>query len=144
MTRSLALALPLLLTALPALAEGLAPSPAGDAAKGEDLFKKCRACHAITAPDGTAIQKGGRTGPNLYGVMTRGIAGDPDFAYGPSITALAATGRQWDAASLAAYLSDPARWLQAELGDSGARSKMSFKLGAGGTDIAAYLATTGG
>ena len=53
-----------------------APAFAGDPAAGEDTFKKCKACHSIIATDGTEIQKGGRTGPNLYGIIGRGVAAD--------------------------------------------------------------------
>lgn len=117
------------------------PAFAADPAAGEDLFKKCKACHSIVAPDGTEIQKGGRTGPNLYGIMGRTIASDPDYTYGPSILAVGATNKTWDASALSAYLADPAGWLKTETGDSSARSKMSFKLGSGGEDLAAYLAS---
>ena len=118
-----------------------APAFAGDAAAGEDTFKKCKACHSVIAPDGTEIQKGGRTGPNLYGVIGRGVASDPDFKYGDSLAALGATGAVWDEASLAAYVADPAAYLKQALGDDAAKSKMSFKLAAGGEDVAAYLAS---
>ena len=118
-----------------------APAFAGDAAAGEDTFKKCKACHSVIAPDGTEIQKGGRTGPNLYGVIGRGVAADPDFKYGESIAALGATGAVWDEASLAVYVADPAAYLKQALGDEAAKSKMSFKLSAGGEDVAAYLAS---
>jgi cytochrome c len=117
-----------------------APALAQDVAAGEEAFKKCKTCHSIIAPDGTEIQKGGRTGPNLYGVIGRPVASDPDFRYGESLAALGATGAVWDAASLAAYTADPAAYLKAALGDDGARSKMSFKLPEGGADVAAYLA----
>jgi cytochrome c len=117
-----------------------APAFAADPAAGEDGFKKCKACHSIVAPDGTEIQKGGRTGPNLYGVIGRGIASDPDYAYGESLAALGATGAVWDEASLAAYTADPAGYLKATLGDQSAKSKMSFKLAKGSEDVAAYLA----
>ena len=118
-----------------------APAFAGDPAAGQEAFKKCKACHSVVAPDGTEIERGGRTGPNLYGVIGRGIASDPDFRYGESIAALGATGARWDAASFAAYTVDPAGYLQAALGDAGAKSKMSFKLASGGEDIAAYLSS---
>lgn len=118
-----------------------APAFAGDPVAGEDTFKKCKACHSVIAPDGTEIQKGGRTGPNLYGVIGRGIASDPDFKYGESIAALGATGAAWDEASLAAYVADPAAYLKTALGDDAAKSKMSFKLASGGEDVAAYLAS---
>ena len=115
------------------------PAAAGDPAAGEEAFKKCKACHSVVAADGTEIQKGGRTGPNLYGIIGSGIASDPDFRYGDSLAALGATGAVWDAASFAAYTADPAGYLREALGDQGAKSKMSFKLAAGGEDVAAYL-----
>ena len=117
------------------------PALAGDPAAGEDAFKKCKACHSIIGADGTEIQKGGRTGPNLYGIVGKGVASDPDFSYGDSIAALGATGAVWDEASLAAYLANPADYLKTALGDDGAKSKMSFKLASGGEDVAAYLAS---
>ncbi len=124
-----------------ALAALAAPAFAGDAAKGEADFKKCKACHSITAEDGTQIQKGGKTGPDLYGVIGRPVASYPDFKYGESIAALGAKGAVWDEAMLAAYVADPAKWLQAQLDDPAARSKMTFKLAKGGEDMAAYLAS---
>ncbi|WP_128516447.1 c-type cytochrome [Tabrizicola thermarum] len=117
------------------------PAFAGDPAAGEETFKKCKACHSVIAPDGTEIQKGGRTGPNLYGVIGRAVASDPDFKYGESIAALGAKGAVWDEASLAAYVADPAAYLKEALGDNAAKSKMSFKLASGGEDVAAYLAS---
>ncbi len=124
-----------------ALALSALPALAGDAAKGEAEFKKCKACHAAIAPDGTAVQKGGKTGPNLWGVIGRPVASVPDFAYGESLLAVGASGAVWDEASLTAYVADPAKWLKETLGDSSAKSKMSFKLAKGGADVAAYLAT---
>ncbi|GAB1364325.1 cytochrome c2 [Rhodobacter sp.] len=130
------------LTFLAVLAMAVAgPAFAGDPAAGEADFKKCKACHSIVAPDGTDIQKGGKTGPNLYGIVGHVVASDPDFKYGASILAVGATGAVWDESAIAAYVSDPAGWLKATLGDDSARSKMTFKLGAGGDDIAAYLAS---
>lgn len=118
-----------------------APAFAADPAAGEAEFKKCKACHSIIAPDGTEIQKGGKTGPNLYGIIGKAVASDPDFKYGDSILAVGATGAVWDEASLAAYVADPAAWLKTTLGDDSAKSKMSFKLSKGAEDMAAYLAS---
>jgi cytochrome c len=115
------------------------PAFAADPAAGEEGFKKCKACHSIIAPDGTEIQKGGRTGPNLYGIIGRAVASDPDHSYGDSIKALGATGAVWDEAGFAAYVANPAEYLKTALGDAGAKSRMSFKLGSGAEDIAAYL-----
>lgn len=120
--------------ATPALAEG-------DAAKGEKAFMKCKSCHAITADDGTEIVKGGKVGPNLYGVIGRQVGGLADFAYSDSLKAAGADGTVWDEALLAAYVVDPGAWLKEKTGDAAAKSKMSFKLAKGGEDIAAYLAS---
>ena len=117
------------------------PAFAGDAAKGEADFKKCKSCHAITATDGTEIVKGGKTGPNLFGVIGRQIGSVADFKYGDAIVAAGADGSVWDEASLAAYVVDPAKWLQDKTGDAAAKSKMTFKLAKGGEDMVAYLAT---
>ena len=117
------------------------PAFAGDAAKGEADFKKCKSCHAITAADGTEIVKGGKTGPNLFGIVGRQIGSYPDFKYGESIVAAGADGSVWDEAMIVAYVADPAKWLQDKTGDAAAKSKMTFKLPKGGEDMAAYLAT---
>lgn len=126
--------------ALATLAIGNPAFAAGDAAKGEADFKKCKACHMIVADDGTEIVKGGKTGPNLYGVIGRAVA-STDFAYGDSIKAVGAGGLVWDEAELAAYVTDPGAWLKEKTGDDAAKSKMSFKLAKGQEDIAAYLAS---
>ncbi len=120
-----------LLLASPALA-------AGDAAKGEAGFKKCQACHSVIKDDGTEIVKGGKAGPNLFGVIGR-AAGSTDFAYSDSLKAAGAAGLVWDEATLVTYLADPSAFLKDRTGDAAAKSKMSFKLAKGGEDIAAYL-----
>lgn len=129
-----------LLTAFGALMLA-SPVLAADPAAGEAEFKKCKACHMLVASDGTEVVKGGKTGPNLGGVIGRPVASVADFKYGESILAVGASGAVWDEASLAAYVADPAAWLQEKTGDAAAKSKMSFKLAAGGEDMAAYLAT---
>lgn len=113
------------------------PAMAGDAAKGEVAFKQCKSCHAVTKPDGTEVVKGGKTGPNLWGVVGRVAGTEEGFKYGESLAASAVT---WDEAGIAAWVADPGAFLEAKLGE-GAKSKMTFKLKAGGEDVAAYLAT---
>ncbi len=130
-TRLIAIAAALALAG-PALADG-------DAAKGESEFKKCKACHSIIADDGTEIVKGGKTGPNLYGVVGRAVASVPDFKYGDGILAVGATGMVWDEALLTEYVADPTAFVDTH-GGSG-KSKMTFKLAKGGEDVAAYLAS---
>ncbi|MEC3861358.1 cytochrome C [Mesobacterium sp. TK19101] len=113
----------------------------GDAAKGEKEFKKCKSCHMIVADDGTTIVKGGKTGPNLYGVAGRAAGTYEGFKYGDSIVAAGEKGLVWDAEHFANYVQDPKAFLADYLGDSGARSKMSYKLKKGGEDVYAYLAS---
>ncbi|OJY36007.1 MAG: cytochrome C [Rhodobacterales bacterium 65-51] len=124
-----------------ALAFLAAPALAGDPAKGEADFKKCRSCHAVIAPDGTEIAKGGKTGPNLFGVIGRQIGTAADFKYSESLVAAGADGTVWDEAMIASYIDDPNAWLKEKTGDAAAKSKMTFKLPKGGEDIASWLAT---
>lgn len=127
---------------LPAAALLLAtPALAGDPIAGEALFTRCKACHMATAPDGTVVQKGGKVGPNLWGVIGRQIGAAEGFSSGASLVAAGADGTVWDEAMLAAYVTDPTAWLVEKTGDAAAKSKMTFKLKEGGADIAAYLAT---
>ncbi len=116
------------------------PAFAGDPVAGEKEFGKCRSCHAVIAPDGTEIVKGGRTGPNLYGVVGRAV-GSTDFRYGASMASLSGSGLVWTEAEIDAYTVDPQAWIAAKTGDSAAKSSMTFRLRKGGADVAAYLAS---
>ncbi|MEC7762478.1 MAG: cytochrome C [Pseudomonadota bacterium] len=111
----------------------------GDAEAGEGDFRKCKSCHAISSAE-EDIVKGGRTGPNLYGVVGRTAGTYEDFNYGDDIVAAGEAGLVWDTTNLVEYLEDPKAFLAAYLEDDGARSKMTFKL-KDGQDVAAYLAT---
>lgn len=124
--------------AVPALAQ-----EAGDVAAGEKEFRKCKACHKIQTADGEEIFKGGKTGPNLWNVVGRKIASVADFRYGDGILAAAEANPDlvWTRKELAAYVTDPNAWLQEKTGDSGARSKMTFRLKKAQADIVAYLAS---
>ncbi|MFN4172845.1 MAG: c-type cytochrome [Pseudorhodobacter sp.] len=117
-----------------------APVFAGDAANGEKEFGKCKSCHTITTADGTEIVRGGKTGPNLYGVVGR-VVGSTDFRYGASLASLAASGLVWTEAEIVAYTADPKGWVVEKTGDSAAKSSMTFRLRKGGEDVAAYLAS---
>ncbi|WP_300038286.1 c-type cytochrome [uncultured Roseobacter sp.] len=138
MTRTFA-ALIALSFAAPAFADG---HSTGDAAAGEKEFNKCKACHMIESDAGETIVKGGKTGPNLYGVIGR-TAGTADFRYGDDLVAAGEAGLVWDEANLAEYTKDPRAFLREYLDDSKAKSKMAFKLKKGGEDVAAYLASVG-
>ncbi len=117
-----------------------APAFAQDAAAGEDLFKRCKSCHSITNGDET-IQRGGRTGPNLFGVIGATAGTVEGFRYGDDMVAAGEAGLVWDETNLAEFVTDPTAFLRTYLDDSSARAKMSFKLRSGGEDMSAYLAT---
>jgi len=111
----------------------------GDIEAGEKVFKKCKSCHMITAEDGTTIQKGGKTGPNLYGIIGRAAGSVEDFKYGKSLLAAAEAGLVWDEEQFLVYVENPSKFLKTYLDDSKAKSKMTLKLKKGGEDIYAYL-----
>ena len=70
-----------------------------DAAKGEQVFKKCTACHTVNAGGANG------TGPNLYGVMGSAIGKHaPGFAYSP---ALSGKGGNWDWESMSQWIKSP-------------------------------------
>lgn len=127
-----------MLLAAPAFAQDAA---SGDAAKGAKEFNKCKACHMIQDSSGTDIVKGGKTGPNLYGVIGREIASVPDYKYGDGILALKAKypGGVWDAEAIQAYVTDPTKYLDDETGDPKLKSKMTFKMAKNQADVVAFL-----
>ena len=118
--------------AAPAFAEG-------DAAAGENVFKKCKSCHMVVAPDGTEIQKGGKTGPNLYGVVGRVAGSVEGFKYDKGLQDAFAAGFVWTEEALAEYVVDPKAYNDHH--GWSPKSKMTFKLKEGGADVAAYLAS---
>lgn len=125
---------------------GLLAAPAfaeGDPAKGEKGFNKCKSCHSITSDSGDVIVKGGKTGPNLWGVAGRTAGSVEGFKYSDDLTAAGEAGLVWDEEKFVAFTTDPKKFLQAETGNSKAKSKMSFRLKKGGEDIYAFLASNG-
>tara|TARA_B100000035_G_scaffold73477_1_gene60725 strand:- start:875 stop:1294 length:420 start_codon:yes stop_codon:yes gene_type:complete len=114
---------------------------AGDATKGKKTFNKCKSCHMIVDDGGNTIIKGGKTGPNLYGISGRTAGSVDGFKYGKSLAALGETGFVWSEAEFVTYVADPKKFLAKKLDDKKARSKMSFKLKkeADALNIWAYL-----
>ena len=91
------------LSILTLLAIGLAAGTAwadGDAVKGEQVFKKCMACHSAT-------DKANKVGPSLLGVVGRKVASVEGFSYSDSMKEYGATGAVWDEATLSTYLENP-------------------------------------
>ena len=88
-------------------AEGEAAKPiafylaSADAAKGEQVFKKCAACHNAEPGGPNAL------GPGLYGVMGNPVAGHPGFAFSP---ALKEKGGSWDWETMSQWLANPKKF----------------------------------
>lgn len=100
-----------LVAALPAmaLADGHA---AGDAAKGERVFRKCKACHAV----GEGAEN--KVGPALNGIIGRQMASVEGFSYSNALEERGAAGDAWTAEEMAAFLEKPRKYLPG--------TKMSF------------------
>ncbi len=121
------------LTYLVAAASIAAVTPAfaaGDAAAGEKVFNKCKACHSI----GEGAKN--KVGPELNGIVGRPAGSIADFKYSDNIKELAASGFVWDEANLTDYLTDPKHLVP--------KGKMSFaglKKPEDVANVIAYLAT---
>lgn len=72
-----------------------------DPAKGEQVFKKCTACHNADPGGANAL------GPALFGVMGRPVASHPGFAYSD---ALKQVGGSWDWDKMSAWLANPKKF----------------------------------
>lgn len=79
-----------------ALAAG-AHAQTGDAARGEQLWRKCASCHTLEANGRN------RAGPRLHGLFGRTAGSVPDFDYSD---ALRQSGIVWTDQTLDAYLKD--------------------------------------
>lgn len=86
----------------PSASESAAPAVEPTAAMGEQVFKRCVACHTI--------DKGGANGigPNLHGIVGRAVASHPGFSYSG---AMKAKGGVWDKPALDTYLEAPMKAL---------------------------------
>jgi cytochrome c len=127
------------LSLLPLAAILAAPAYAGDPAAGERLWRQCQACHMIVDDAGNEIARGGRTGPNLYGVIGRPAGAIDGFRYSGDMADAAAAGLVWDAENFAAYVANPTAFLRDFLSRPSARGAMAFQLRSGAEDMYAYL-----
>jgi len=80
----------------------LASAPASADEDGARLFAPCRACHSLDPAER------GLPGPNLGGVIGRGIGSDPAFDYSPVLRKARDDGLRWDTQRLESFLADPA------------------------------------
>ena len=120
--------------ALPAMAQD-----AGDPVKGQKEFNKCKACHMVKAPDGTDVVKGGKTGPNLYGIVGRKAGTEEGFKYSDALIKLGEAGEVWTAEDLEHYITDPNSYVEEKVGDKTLKTKMTFKLAKNQADVIAFL-----
>ncbi|WAC26977.1 MULTISPECIES: c-type cytochrome [unclassified Ancylobacter] len=79
----------------------LAQSPAGDPAKGANVFKKCMACHAV----GEGAKN--KVGPELNGIVGRKMGAVAGFNYSDTLKEHNAKGDVWTPEVLSAYLENP-------------------------------------
>ena len=70
-----------------------------DAAAGEKVFGKCKACHKLDGTDGT--------GPHLNGVVGRAVASIGGFGYSDPMVAHAAEAPNWTPEALQEFLTSP-------------------------------------
>lgn len=99
--------------AAPAAAPATAPLPAGDAARGAKVGRKCLSCH------NTNTRR--KVGPGLAGVFGRKVGQMPDMKYSP---ALAHGDWHWDASHLAAWVCNSKEAVRTFSGDAAAKTKM--------------------
>lgn len=72
-----------------------------DVAKGEQVFKKCAACHNADQGGANAL------GPNLWGVVGKPHAAHPGFAFSDALKGVPGS---WDFKALDAWLSNPKKY----------------------------------
>lgn len=126
-----------LAVSLPGLAQ------AQDAAAGEQIFKKCMACHRIGEGAKNLI------GPALTGVVGRTAGTAEGFSYSPLNKSAGEAGLVWTADNIIAYLPDPNAFLKGFLESKGqadkatGSTKMTFKLASDDErkNVVAYLQT---
>jgi cytochrome c2 len=73
----------------------------GDAAKGEKVFRKCKACHAV----GEGAKN--KVGPQLNNVIGRTAGTGEDFKYSEAMAAKGEEGLVWSEETLTEYLHKP-------------------------------------
>lgn len=125
------------------LAAGLSLTPAlaiaGDPAVGEQEFRQCRSCHMIVSPSGETIQRGGRVGPNLYGIIGQPAGSVEGFRYSPALAAAGQNGLVWTEENFIGFIQDPTGFLRRHTGDNSIRSPMNYQARSGAADLFAYL-----
>ncbi|ETA53577.2 cytochrome C [Rhodobacteraceae bacterium PD-2] len=103
---------------------------AGDAEKGERVFRKCQACHAV------GEDAKNKVGPVLNGIIGRTVASVEDFSYSTVLADMGAEGKTWTEEDLAAFLEKPRDYAKGtKMAFAGLRKEEER------ADVIAYLAT---
>lgn len=103
-----------------------------DAAKGEQAFKKCAACHNAQPGGANAL------GPNVHAIMGAPVAGKPGFAYSE---ALKSKGGTWTWEAMSEWLKSPkgfapgTKMTFAGLGDPQERANLMAWLNSQGSSL---------
>ena len=79
-----------------------APGVAGDAVKGEKVFRRCEACHYVD-------KEKNKTGPHLVDIIGRAAGTVEGYKYSK---AMAGSGLVWDETTMAGFLTKPKRYLK--------------------------------
>lgn len=81
-------------------------------AKGEKVFKKCKACHMV------GENAKNKVGPHLNGAMGRKVGGLEDYKYSKAMAAKGEEGLVWNDDTMDAYLEAPRKYVP--------KTKMAF------------------
>ena len=76
--------------------------PPGDPVRGEKIYERCFACHAIDRD---------RTGPHHAGLFGRVAGSVPNFNYSPAMKKAGAEGLVWTAETLDGFLESPTKYI---------------------------------
>jgi cytochrome c len=79
--------------------------PAQDAAAGEKVFAKCKACHIVDKDTN-------KIGPSLMGVIGRTAGTHEGFKYSAAMTDAGKAGTVWDDQALTTYLHNPKAFIK--------------------------------
>lgn len=70
-------------------------------ARGERAYQQCYSCHALEPG------KNDLTGPTLYGIVGREVAGEPGFDYSPALRHFPGREPRWTEELLDRFAADP-------------------------------------
>ena len=95
----------------------------GDAAKGEKVFKKCKACHTVSGKN--------RVGPTLQGIFGRQAGMAEGFKYSVDMKAAGEAGLVWNEETLGIYIKKEGKkglkyFIGSYIDKDKAKTKMAF------------------